>query len=86
MFSLMSLDKTILQESQVDMSFHTTGVHMNKKALIFAAVAACLTSGAALAQSYDYRDQQRSERYGQHDRDGRDGRDDHRGYDGRNGR
>jgi Ni/Co efflux regulator RcnB len=34
----------------------TSGVHMNKKALIIAAVAATLTSGAALAQHYDNRD------------------------------
>ena len=28
---------------------------MNTKALVFAVTAACLTSGAAFAQSYDYR-------------------------------
>ena len=43
---------------------------MNKKALVFAVAAACLTSGAAFAQSYDYRNDrndgdQRSTRYEQ---------------------
>lgn len=43
---------------------------MNKKAIVFAVAAACLTSGAAYAQSYDYRSDrndgdQRSTRYEQ---------------------
>ena len=50
---------------------------MNKKALVFAVAAACLTSGAAFAQSYGYsndsnvRYERQEHRY---DRDGRDGR------------
>ena len=40
---------------------------MNKKALIVAAVAATLTSGAAFAQTYDNRDY-RNDRYEQNDR------------------
>jgi Ni/Co efflux regulator RcnB len=40
---------------------------MNKKALIIAAVAATLTSGAAFAQTYDNRDY-RNDRYEQNDR------------------
>ena len=56
---------------------------MNKKAIVFAVAAACLTSGAAFAQSYGYhndgnarseRQQHRSDRDGRYDRDGRDGR------------
>ena len=44
---------------------------MIKKALVFAVAAACLTSGAAFAQSYDYRNdgyQQRSDTYERQDR------------------
>ncbi|HEY0490667.1 MAG TPA: RcnB family protein [Telluria sp.] len=50
---------------------------MNKKALIIAAVAATLTSGAALAQHYDNRDY-RADRYEQNYRGDRGG-DSHRG-------
>lgn len=53
---------------------------MIKKALVFAITAACLTSGAAFAQSSDYRNDrnERNGRYEHNDRDGRyqrDGRD-----------
>ena len=45
---------------------------MNKKALVFAVAAACLTSGAAFAQSYGYNDGNvRTERSEHWDRDGR---------------
>ena len=64
---------------------------MIKKALVFAVAAACLTSGAAFAQSYDYRTdgyQQRSNTYERQDRydrsDRYDNRQDysrHNGYD-----
>ncbi len=60
---------------------------MNKKAFAIAIAAACMTSGAAFAQTYDYRNdrdgrsgyeyQQRSQHY---DRSGYDAR---RGYDNR---
>lgn len=51
---------------------------MIKKAIVFAAAAACLTSGAAFAQSYDYRNDrndgyQRGVQYDRYDRNG-DGR------------
>ncbi len=51
---------------------------MNKKALVFAVAAACLTSGAAFAQSYGYGNDSnvRNERSGRHDRDGRYDRND----------
>jgi len=66
---------------------------MNSKALVFAVAAACLTSGAAFAQSYDYRsdrndgDQrstqyQRSDRYDRNDHARRDERRDYRRHDG----
>ena len=63
---------------------------MNTKALVFAVAAACFTSGAAFAQSYDYRDggyeratqYQRGDQVSRYDRNG-DGRVDGR-YD-RNG-
>jgi Ni/Co efflux regulator RcnB len=69
---------------------------MNKKALVFAVAAACLTSGAAFAQSTDYRsdrndgDQrsaqyQHNDRYDRYDRNDnyqRDGRRDGSRYDG----
>jgi Ni/Co efflux regulator RcnB len=49
--------------------FHfITGVHMKTKALVFAVIAACLTSGAAFAQTYDHY----GERYERTDRDYRD--------------
>lgn len=68
---------------------------MNKKALVFAVAAACLTSGAAFAQSYDYRsdrndgDQrstqyQRSDRYDRNDSYQRDDRRDYGRHDGYN--
>lgn len=52
---------------------------MNKKAIVFAVAAACLTSGAAFAQSYDYRSDrndgdQRGTQYQGHDRYDRDPR------------
>lgn len=61
---------------------------MNKKALVFAVAAACLTSGAAFAQSYDYRsdrndgDQRgtRYERNDRHERSDRYDRNDRRDY------
>lgn len=64
---------------------------MNKKALVFAVAAACLTSGAAFAQSYDYRsdrndgDQrstqyERGDRYDRSVRNDRYDRDDRRDY------
>lgn len=54
---------------------------MNNKALVFAVAAACLTSGAAFAQSYDYRSDrndgdQRSAQYQRHDRNDRYDRND----------
>ena len=56
---------------------------MNKKALVFAVAAACLTSGAAFAQSYGYSNdsnvrnehRDRDGRYDSYNRDGRDSRD-----------
>jgi Ni/Co efflux regulator RcnB len=68
---------------------------MNKKALVFAVAAACLTSGAAFAQSYDYRsdrndgDQrstqyQRNDRYDRNDNVQRDDRRDYSRHDGYN--
>jgi Ni/Co efflux regulator RcnB len=48
---------------------------MNKKALIIATMAACLTSGAAFAQSYD-RGNQRGDRHEQYERNDR-----HQQYD-----
>ena len=59
---------------------------MIKKALIFATVAATLTSGAAFAQSHDGR-YQRNDRHEQFDRDGRRDYSAQRGdYDRRDGR
>jgi Ni/Co efflux regulator RcnB len=67
---------------------------MIKKALVFAVAAACLTSGAAFAQSYDYRNdgyQQRSNTYERQDRydrsdryDRNDNRQDYSRHDGYN--
>lgn len=71
---------------------------MNKKALVFAVAAACLTSGAAFAQSYDYRsdrndgDQRRmqyerndhGDRYDRSARYDRSDRRDYRRHDGYN--
>jgi Ni/Co efflux regulator RcnB len=55
------------------------GVHMIKKALVFAVSAACLVSGAAFAQSTDYsRHDDRSDRYERNDRSERYQRDDRR--------
>lgn len=54
---------------------------MLKKALVFAVAAACLTSGAAFAQTYDRSDRNdgdRSTRYERHDNNDRDGRYDRR--------
>ena len=63
---------------------------MLKKALVFAVAAACLTSGAAFAQSYDYRSdgiQQRSNTYERHERHDRYDRSDrHDRYDRRDNR
>lgn len=57
---------------------------MNKKALVFAVAAACLTSGAAFAQSYDHRGD-RGERDGRYERN--DGsRYDDGGHHGRDNR
>ncbi len=52
---------------------------MNKKALVFAVAAACLTSGAAFAQSYGYSNDsnvrnEHRDRDGRYDRNDRDGR------------
>ena len=66
---------------------------MNTKALVFAVTAACLTSGAAFAQSYDYRNggyergnqYQRNTQDGRYDRNG-DGRVDGRYDRNRDGR
>ena len=64
---------------------------MIKKALVFAVAAACLTSGAAFAQSYGYSNdsnvryerQHRSDRDGRHDRNDRQySSGDYRGNDG----
>ena len=66
---------------------------MNTKALVFAVTAACLTSGAAFAQSYDYRNggyergnqYQRNTQDSRYDRNG-DGRVDQRFDRNRDGR
>lgn len=75
--------RNILQVSTV---VQTYGVYMIKKALIFATVAATLTSGTAFAQSHDGR-YERNDRHEQFDRDGSRNYSAQRGdYDRRDGR